>query len=116
MTLAAWVSVGMQSTVNVGQELTARLFECTRLAGAVRPDVEVADLSLLFEQLAAVRVEGEGRMRGSAAGTWRWCSTPSTRRRGPSCRARRPAGKRSADAGRRRRCSERAAAALTADL
>jgi AcrR family transcriptional regulator len=45
------------------QELTVRLFERTRAAGAIRPDVEVDDLSLLLEQLAAVRVVDEGRTR-----------------------------------------------------
>jgi AcrR family transcriptional regulator len=45
------------------QELNVRLFERTRSAGAIRPDVEVDDLSLLLEQLAAVRIGGEGRTR-----------------------------------------------------
>ena len=45
------------------QELNVRLFERTRDAGAVRPDVEVEDIALLLEQLAAVRVEDEGRTR-----------------------------------------------------
>jgi hypothetical protein len=45
------------------QELTVQLFERTRAAGAIRPDVEVDDLSLLFEQLAAVRVADEQRTR-----------------------------------------------------
>src|SRR3954452_14197509 len=35
-------------------ELTQRLLERTRAAGALRPDIEVGDLSLLFEQLQAV--------------------------------------------------------------
>ena len=33
-----------------------RLFGRTRAAGAIRPDVEVDDIALLLEQLAAVRV------------------------------------------------------------
>jgi hypothetical protein len=40
-----------------------RLFERTKAAGTLRPDVEVDDLSLLLEQLAAVRVVGEERTR-----------------------------------------------------
>ena len=45
------------------QELNERLFERTKAAGAIRPDVEVVDATLIFEQLAAVRVEGEERTR-----------------------------------------------------
>lgn len=45
------------------QELNVRLFERTRDAGAIRPDVEVDDIALLLEQLAAVRVAGEERTR-----------------------------------------------------
>jgi AcrR family transcriptional regulator len=45
------------------QELNLRLFERTRAAGAIRPDIEMGDISLLFEQLAAVRVAGEERTR-----------------------------------------------------
>jgi len=45
------------------QDLNIRLFRRTRAAGAIRPDVEVDDLSLLFEQLAAVRVADEQRTR-----------------------------------------------------
>jgi AcrR family transcriptional regulator len=37
------------------------LVERTRAAGAIRPDVEVGDLSLLLEQLAAIRVRDEPR-------------------------------------------------------
>ena len=43
------------------QELNERLFERTKAAGAIRPDVEVVDATLIFEQLAAVRVEDEER-------------------------------------------------------
>ena len=43
------------------QELNVRLVERTRAAGAIRPDVVVDDLSLLLEQLAAVRVRDEER-------------------------------------------------------
>ncbi len=45
------------------QELTVRLFERTKAAGAIRPDIEVGDLSLLLEQLAADRVADEERTR-----------------------------------------------------
>jgi AcrR family transcriptional regulator len=45
------------------QELNVRLFERTKTAGAIRPDVVVDDLSLLFEQLAAMRVLDEERTR-----------------------------------------------------
>ena len=45
------------------QELNVRLLERTKAAGAIRPDIEVSDLSLLFEQLAAVRVADEERSR-----------------------------------------------------
>jgi AcrR family transcriptional regulator len=42
-------------------ELLSELFKRTRAAGALRPDLEVHDLSLIFEQLAAVRVGDEAR-------------------------------------------------------
>jgi AcrR family transcriptional regulator len=45
------------------QELNVRLFERTKAAGVIRPDVVVDDLSLLLEQLAAVRVADEERTR-----------------------------------------------------
>jgi AcrR family transcriptional regulator len=45
------------------QELNVRLFERTKTAGAIRPDVVVDDLSVLFEQLAAIRVIDEERTR-----------------------------------------------------
>ncbi len=45
------------------QELNVRLLERTKAAGAIRPDIEVSDLSLLFEQLAAVRIADEERTR-----------------------------------------------------
>ena len=40
-------------------ELLAELFGRTRAAGALRPGLDVHDLSLIFEQLAAVRA-GDG--------------------------------------------------------
>ncbi|MBV9282759.1 MAG: TetR/AcrR family transcriptional regulator [Chloroflexi bacterium] len=42
-------------------DLTRRLLERTRAAGALRADLEVGDLSLLFEQLQAIRVGNEQR-------------------------------------------------------
>jgi AcrR family transcriptional regulator len=43
-------------------ELTQRLLERTKAAGALRPEIEVGDLSLLFEQLQGVNA-GEGAER-----------------------------------------------------
>jgi AcrR family transcriptional regulator len=43
--------------------LSVRVLERTKAAGALRPDVEAADIALLFEQLAAVRVADEERTR-----------------------------------------------------
>ena len=45
------------------QQLNTRLFGRAKEVGVLRPDVEVDDLSLLLEQLAAVRVGDEGRTR-----------------------------------------------------
>ena len=45
------------------EELSVRVLERTRAAGAIRPDVEAVDIALLFEQLAAVRVADEERTR-----------------------------------------------------
>jgi AcrR family transcriptional regulator len=45
------------------EDLNVQLFERTRAAGAIRPDVEAVDIALLFEQLAAVRVADEERTR-----------------------------------------------------
>jgi AcrR family transcriptional regulator len=44
-------------------ELLAQLHERTRAAGALRSDIEVHDLSLLFELLAAVRAGDDARTR-----------------------------------------------------
>jgi AcrR family transcriptional regulator len=47
-----------------GQEaytVTQQLLDRTKDAGALRPEIEVGDLSLLFEQLQAVRVGDEAR-------------------------------------------------------
>jgi len=45
------------------QGLNVRLFERTKAAGAIRPDVEVDDIALLLEQLAAIRMGDEERTR-----------------------------------------------------
>lgn len=44
-------------------EVTRRLLDRAKAAGALRADIEVADLSLLFEQLQAVRAGDEQRAR-----------------------------------------------------
>ena len=43
------------------QELNQRLFERTRASGAIRPDLDVNDLSMVFEQLASIRLGDEAR-------------------------------------------------------
>lgn len=43
------------------QELTVRVIEQTKSAGAIRADFEVDDLAFLFEQLAAIRLGDESR-------------------------------------------------------
>ena len=45
------------------EELSVRVLERTKAAGALRSDVEAVDITLLFEQLAAVRVADEERTR-----------------------------------------------------
>ena len=40
----------------IAQQLNERLFERTRAAGAIRPDLDVNDLSMVFEQVASVRL------------------------------------------------------------
>jgi len=45
------------------QELNEQLFERTRASGAIRPDLDVNDLSMVFEQVASVRLGDEGRTR-----------------------------------------------------
>jgi AcrR family transcriptional regulator len=42
-------------------QVTQQLLDRTKAAGALRPEIEVGDLSLLFEQLQAVRVSDEVR-------------------------------------------------------
>ena len=53
----------LQREVARAEELNERLLKRAKAAGAVRPDIEVGDLSMLLEQLAAVRVAGEERTR-----------------------------------------------------
>ena len=43
------------------QELNERLFERTRASGAIRPDLDVNDLSMVFEQLASIRLGDQAR-------------------------------------------------------
>ena len=38
------------------QELTVKLFKRVKAAGAIRSDIEVVDIALIFEQLAAVQI------------------------------------------------------------
>jgi AcrR family transcriptional regulator len=45
------------------QELTARLLERTKAAGAIRADLDVNDLTLVFEQVASVRLGDPDRTR-----------------------------------------------------
>jgi AcrR family transcriptional regulator len=45
----------------IAQELNERLFERTRAAGAIRPGLDVNDLSFVLEQIASVRLGDEGR-------------------------------------------------------
>lgn len=47
----------------LADELLVELCERTRAAGVLRPGIEVHDLSLIFEQLAAVRVGSDIRSR-----------------------------------------------------
>jgi AcrR family transcriptional regulator len=47
----------------LANELLVSLFERTRQAGVLRADLQVHDLSLIFEQLAAVRAGEEPRTR-----------------------------------------------------
>jgi AcrR family transcriptional regulator len=46
------------------QELNVRLFDRTKTAGVFRSDIEVVDIALIFEQLAAIRIADPARTRG----------------------------------------------------
>ena len=45
----------------IGQELNERLFERTMASGAIRPDIDVNDLSMVFEQVASIRLGDPAR-------------------------------------------------------
>jgi AcrR family transcriptional regulator len=45
----------------IGQELNQRLFDRTLASGVIRPDLDVNDLSMVFEQLASIRLGDEAR-------------------------------------------------------
>lgn len=51
----------LQRTGRAAHDATQRLLERTKAAGALRPDLTVGDLSLIFEQLQAVRVRDPQR-------------------------------------------------------
>jgi AcrR family transcriptional regulator len=53
----------MEREAERAEELNVRLFERTKASGVIRPDLTVNDLSLLFEQVAAVRLGDEERTR-----------------------------------------------------
>jgi AcrR family transcriptional regulator len=53
----------LRRLARAGHDATQRLIDRTRAAGALRPDIGVADLSLIFEQLQAVRAGDEDRAR-----------------------------------------------------
>jgi AcrR family transcriptional regulator len=46
-----------------GHQLSVELFERVRAVDAIRPDVEVDDISVLFEQVAAIKLGDEARTR-----------------------------------------------------
>jgi AcrR family transcriptional regulator len=58
------------------QELNQRLFERTRASGAIRPDLDVNDLSMVFEQLASIRIGDEARTSQLWPCCWRPCALP----------------------------------------
>lgn len=45
----------------VAQQLNERLFERTMRSGALRPDLDVNDLSMVFEQVASIRMGDQAR-------------------------------------------------------
>jgi AcrR family transcriptional regulator len=45
------------------QELNVKIFDRAKAAGVFRPDIEVVDIALIFEQLAATRVADPARTR-----------------------------------------------------
>lgn len=53
----------LQAAAERAQSLNVELFERTKAGGALHPDVEVTDVSLIFEMLAGVRLGDEQRTR-----------------------------------------------------
>jgi len=53
----------LQRLGRAADEVTKQLIKRTRLAGALRPDIEAGDIQLLFEQLQAVHVKDQERSR-----------------------------------------------------
>ncbi|HET8788864.1 MAG TPA: helix-turn-helix domain-containing protein [Actinomycetes bacterium] len=45
----------------IAQELNERLFERTMASGTIRPDLDVNDLSMVFEQVASIRMGDQAR-------------------------------------------------------
>ena len=45
------------------QELNVEIFDRAKAAGVFRADIEVVDIALIFEQLAAIRVADAARTR-----------------------------------------------------
>jgi AcrR family transcriptional regulator len=54
---------GLRREALTAQELSTRLFERTKAAGAIRPDVVLDDIALIFEQVAVIRLVDEQRTR-----------------------------------------------------
>jgi AcrR family transcriptional regulator len=53
----------LYSKASHGHELHVELFDRIRSAGAIRPDLEVDDIPMLLEQVAAIRLGDERRTR-----------------------------------------------------
>jgi AcrR family transcriptional regulator len=53
----------MYRDATIAQGLNQRLFERTSAAGAIRDDVEVNDVLVMFEMIAAIRIGNERRTR-----------------------------------------------------
>jgi hypothetical protein len=51
----------LSSDASTAMELNVRLLERTKAAGAIRADLDVNDLSFLFEQVASIRLGDEVR-------------------------------------------------------
>jgi AcrR family transcriptional regulator len=58
-------------------ELNHRLIGRVREAGALRDDIEVADIGLVLEQIASVRLGDDQRTASSATAIWPYSSKPS---------------------------------------